>query len=150
MLRPKKIKFKKIQNNKKKKLFSYQSSVSINYFIQRSVFMVSKESGFLTSKQLEMGKKLIQKLLKKQGKILIVAFPHVPVSRKPTGSRIGKGKGAVSFWISKVNFGQKIYEIRDITDIISLKKVQISLSKKFPIKLRIKVSSNIKLKTLNN
>jgi len=144
MLKPKKIKFKKLQNKKTKKLFSYQFSKEINFFIQRSVFLVSKESGFLTSKQLEIGKKLIQKLLNKKGKTFIKVFPHTPISRKPIGSRIGKGKGAVSFWVSKIYFGQQIYEIKDVFDSNSLIKVKTNLSKKFPIKLELKTNFKIK------
>ena len=137
MLKPKKIKFKKIQNNKNIKKYSYQSSICINFSSQRSLFLISKESGIITSIQLEIGKKLIQKILNKQGITLIVAFPQTPISRKPIGSRIGKGKGSVSFWVTKVNFGQKIYEIRGISNSNSLKKIKSNLSKKLPLKIAI-------------
>ena len=137
MLKPKKIKFKKIQNNKNIKSYSYQSSICINFSSQRSIFLISKESGIITSIQLEIGKKLIQKILNKQGITLTVAFPQTPISRKPIGSRIGKGKGSVSFWVTKVNFGQKIYEIRGISNYNSLKKIKSNLSKKLPLKISI-------------
>ena len=36
--------------------------------------------------------------MKRAGRVWIRVFPDVPVSKKPTEVRMGKGKGAPEFW----------------------------------------------------
>ena len=146
MLQPKNTKFKKVQNKKIKKKFSYQSCLTMNYKSRRSIFVFSKESGVITSIQLEIGKKLIQKILNKVGSVFLSSFPQVPVSKKPIGVRIGKGKGSVSFWVSKVNYGQKLFEIKSTEKNYSIiTQVVKGLSKKFPIKLALRNKHSTKV-----
>jgi large subunit ribosomal protein L16 len=38
-------------------------------------------------------------------------FPTVPITAKPTETRMGKGKGAVSHWGIKVSAGTVLFEV---------------------------------------
>jgi hypothetical protein len=39
--------------------------------------------------------------MKRQGRVWIRIFPDVPVSKKPTEVRMGKGKGSVEYWAAQ-------------------------------------------------
>lgn len=139
MLKPKKFKFKKIQNSKKKRIYSYQSCKTVSYNFYNNIFFFSKESGLITSIQLEIGFKLIQKILKNSSfKVTLCAFPQKPISKKPIGVRIGKGKGSVSSWVVKTTFGINLYKITGFTNLNFIYKIQTTLSKKLPIYLGIR------------
>ena len=43
--------------------------------------------------------------MKRAGRVWIRIFPDVPVSKKPTEVRMGKGKGAPEFWACRVEPG---------------------------------------------
>lgn len=54
------------------------------------------ESGFMTPKQIETGRRYIRKMLAKGGKIKINVFPYLSQTKKPVSARMGKGKGRIS------------------------------------------------------
>nr|APW82420.1 rpl16 [Laurentiella strenua] len=42
------------------------------------------------------------------------AFPHLPITKKPTGTRMGKGKGKLDRWYSTVYPGIMLVEFRNL------------------------------------
>jgi large subunit ribosomal protein L16 len=66
--------------------------------------------------------KYIKKYMIKQSRIWIRIFPDLPVTKKPTGVRMGKGKGKPDRWIAKVTAGTTIIEIGNIP-ILNSKKI---------------------------
>jgi large subunit ribosomal protein L16 len=60
----------------------------------------------------------------------------VPVSQKPTEIRMGKGKGAVSFWAAKVSPGKILFEIEGVPTKMALMALK-SGSMKLPITTKI-------------
>ena len=63
-------------------------------------------------------------------------FPDVPVSKKPTEVRMGKGKGSVEFWAAKVKPGRIMFEIDGVPDDIAREALSLGAAK-LPIKTRI-------------
>jgi large subunit ribosomal protein L16 len=49
--------------------------------------------------------------MKRAGRVWIRIFPDVPVSKKPTEVRMGKGKGTPEFWACRVKPGRIMFEI---------------------------------------
>ncbi len=47
----------------------------------------------------------------KKGKIWIRVFPDKPYTKKPTETRMGKGKGPVEGWVAVVKPGKILFEI---------------------------------------
>jgi large subunit ribosomal protein L16 len=45
--------------------------------------------------------------MKREGKLWIRIFPDIPVSKKPAEVRMGKGKGGVEFYISRIAPGTR-------------------------------------------
>jgi|SRR5579885_2105613 len=73
------------------------------------------EVGKLSSAQIEAARRVIIRKTKKIGKIWIRVFPDIPVSRKPSEVRMGKGKGGVEFWITKVKAGRILFELDNVS-----------------------------------
>jgi large subunit ribosomal protein L16 len=89
----------------------------------------------LTARQIEATRRIIIRKMKRLGYLWIRVFPDTPVTSKPTENRMGKGKGAVSFWVAKVKKGQILYEISGIS-LENAEKVFKAGSNKLPVKTK--------------
>ena len=108
LMQPKKIKYKKIRKGVLKKLEYKMNSLSFG-----TIGLKAVESGIISYKQIESARQVIKRRLNRKGKIWIRIFPNYPITRKPIEVRMGKGKGQVSYWASKVIGGNILFEIRD-------------------------------------
>ena len=70
----------------------------------------------VTARQIEAARRAITRQMKRAGRVWIRIFPDVPVSKKPTEVRMGKGKGAPEFWVARVKPGRIMFEIDGVTD----------------------------------
>ena len=130
MLFPKKVKYKK---QFKGKLVG--QTTKGNKIIYGKYALKILETTRLTSKQIEATRRIIIRKMKKLGFLWIRVFPDIPVTTKPTENRMGKGKGAVSFWIAKVKKGQILYEISGIS-VEKAKKVLNAASNKLAVQTK--------------
>ena len=130
MLFPKKIKHKK---HFKGKLVG--NTIKGNKIIYGKYALKVLQEIRLTSKQIEAARRIIIRKMKKSGFLWVRVFPHIPVTTKPTENRMGKGKGSVSFWISKIKKGQILYEISGIS-LENAKKVLKACSNKLPVQTK--------------
>jgi large subunit ribosomal protein L16 len=73
--------------------------------------MQSLERGWITAAQIEACRVVINRYLKRRGKVWIRIFPAKPVSKKPAETRMGKGKGATEFWVAIVKPGTIMFEV---------------------------------------
>jgi large subunit ribosomal protein L16 len=46
------------------------------------------------------------------------SFPYLPITSKPTASRMGKGKGSLSHWAARVRGGTILFEICGVKKIV--------------------------------
>jgi large subunit ribosomal protein L16 len=130
MLFPKKTKYKKQFKGK----LTGKTTKGNNIIYGKYAIKVLEETR-LTSRQIEATRRIIIRKMKRLGFLWIRIFPDIPVTSKPTENRMGKGKGAVSFWISKVKKGQILYEISGIS-LENAKKVLKAGSNKLPVKTK--------------
>jgi large subunit ribosomal protein L16 len=68
--------------------------------------------------------------------VWIRIFPDVPVTKKPTEVRMGKGKGAVEFWCAKVKPGRIMFEIDGVPDAIAREALRLGAAK-LPVSTKI-------------
>jgi large subunit ribosomal protein L16 len=73
--------------------------------------------------------------MKRAGRVWIRVFPDVPVSKKPTEVRMGKGKGAPEFWAAKVKPGRVMFEI-DGVPVETAREALALAAAKLPIRTR--------------
>ena len=131
LLQPRKTKYKKSFKGR-----IYGLETKANQLIFGSVGLKSLEIGRITSKQIEATRRVISRKLKRLGKVHIRIFPYTPISRKPIEVRMGKGKGAVDFWVAKVKPGQILFEIQGIKESLCISTFK-SASQKLPVNTKI-------------
>ncbi len=67
--------------------------------------------GRVTARELEACRRAITRHIKRSGRMWIRVFPDVPVSKKPTEVRMGKGKGAPEYWVVRIEPGKIMFEL---------------------------------------
>ena len=78
--------------------------------------LIATEPCWLTANQIEAARVAINRFTKRGGKVWINVFPQKPVSKKPIGTRMGKGKGAPEFWVAVVKPGRVLFELEGVTE----------------------------------
>ena len=78
--------------------------------------LAATEPCWLTANQLEAARVAINRFTKRGGRVWINVFPQKPVSKKPIGTRMGKGKGAPEFWVAVVKPGRVLFELEGVTE----------------------------------
>ena len=73
--------------------------------------------------------------MKRQGRVWTRMFPNIPVSKKPTEVRMGKGKGSPEFWACRVKPGRILFEVDGVSEQIA-KEALYKASAKLPIKCK--------------
>ncbi len=131
MLQPKKTKFRKMHKGRIKG--KAKGGFALNF---GSYGLKAMEPERVTSRQIEATRRAITRHMKRAGRVWIRIFPDVPVSKKPTEVRMGKGKGSVEFWAAKVKPGRIMFEIDGVTDAVARQALELGAAK-LPIKCKI-------------
>ena len=90
----------------------------------------------ITARQIEAARRAITRHIRRQGRLWIRVFPDVPVSKKPTEVRMGKGKGTPEFWVARVKPGRVMFEIDGVTDAVARESLRLGAAK-LPLKTRV-------------
>lgn len=97
--------------------------------------LVALEPAWIDSKQLETVRLTLSRKLPKSGKFWIRIFPDMPITKKPQGSRMGKGKGEVEGWAAVVKRGKVILEISGVEKEEAQRILRV-VQDKLPIQLK--------------
>ena len=89
----------------------------------------------IISKQIEAARVALTRYMKRSGKVWLRIFPNIPVSKKPTEVRMGKGKGAPEYWACRVKPGRIIFEVDGVSEEVA-KEALYKASTKLPIKTK--------------
>jgi len=130
LLQPKRVKYKKIKKGKLAR-FSYKNNLDFG-----TIGLKSLESGFISARQLEAARQAIARKIKKKGKLWIKVYPNLPITKKPTEVRMGKGKGNISHWAAKIKGGSILFEVCGINKKTAIKAFKTG-SAKLPVKTQI-------------
>ena len=133
MLQPEKTKYRKMHKGRIKGVA--KGGTDLN-FGSHGLKAVQPER--ITSRQIEATRRAITRAMKRQGRVWIRIFPDVPVSKKPTEVRMGKGKGSVEFWAARVKPGRIMFEIDGVTDAVAQEALRLA-AMKLPVKTRVVV-----------
>ena len=99
------------------------------------------EPGWITSRQIEAGRRAITRRVKRGGKLWIRVFPDKPITARAAETRMGSGKGAPEYWVAVVKPGRIVYEINGVSEAVARTAMRVA-AYKMPFKTRI-VSSNM-------
>ena len=128
MMRPNQTKYRKHRKIRVKGIAQRSNRINFGSFGLKAM-----EGGLLTGRQLEAARISLNRKLKRAGRIWIMSFPQLPVSAKPSESRMGKGKGAVSHFVCPVKPGTILYEVDGVVEQVA-KRALTTAAKKLPIK----------------
>ena len=78
--------------------------------------LIALEPAWIRSNQIEACRIVMSRHFRRGGKIYIRIFPDKPVTKKPAETRMGKGKGAVEFWVAVVKPGRVMFEVSGVTE----------------------------------
>ena len=73
--------------------------------------------------------------MQRTGKVWSRIFPNIPVSKKPTEVRMGKGKGSPEFWACRVKPGRILFEVDGVSEETA-REALYKASAKLPIKTK--------------
>ena len=89
----------------------------------------------IISNQIEAARVALTRYMKRTGKVWTRIFSNIPVSKKPTEVRMGKGKGTPEFWVCRVKPGRILFEVDGVTESVA-KVALYKASAKLPIKTK--------------
>ncbi len=86
-------------------------------------------------KQIEAARVALTRHMERSGKVWSRIFPNIPVSKKPTEVRMGKGKGSPEFWACRVKPGRILFEVDGVSEEVA-RQALYKASAKLPIKTK--------------
>ncbi len=128
MLQPKRTKFRKMFKGKNRGFAQSGNRVSFGEYGLKAT-----ERGRVSARQIEAARRAMTRKVKRSGKIWIRIFPDVPISSKALEVRMGKGKGNVDYWCSKVQPGTVLYEMEGVSEEMAREAFRLAANK-LPIK----------------
>ena len=130
MLSPKRTKFRKYQ---KGSIGGIKSNITKLEFGKYGVKAL--QQGRISARTIEAVRRVMTRKFKRAGQIWIRLFPDISITEKPLEVRMGKGKGAPSFWVCRVQPGQILFEMDGISFTLA-KQAAILADQKLPIKTK--------------
>lgn len=89
----------------------------------------------VTARQIEAARRAMTRAMKRQGRVWIRIFPDVPVSKKPAEVRMGKGKGAIEYWVVRVKPGRIMFELDGVSEDLARQALTLAAFK-LPVKTK--------------
>ena len=89
----------------------------------------SLEAGQITSNQIEAARVAMTRYVKRGGKVWIKIFPDKPITKKPAETRMGKGKGAVEYWVAAVKPGRVMFEMAGVAEDVAREALRLAANK---------------------
>jgi large subunit ribosomal protein L16 len=106
MLQPRRTKFRKAHKGR------IHGNAKGGYELNFGTYgLKAQEPARITARQIEAARRAMTRHMKRAGRVWIRVFPDLPVSKKPTEVRMGKGKGSVEYWCARVHPGRIMFEV---------------------------------------
>jgi large subunit ribosomal protein L16 len=134
MLQPKRTKFRKQQKGRMKGLSQRGHQLSNGTFGIKVL-----DSTFLTSRQIEAARIAATRYMKREGQLWIKIFPDKPITKKPLEVRMGKGKGAVEYWVAVCKPGRVVFEIGGVPLDVAKEALRLA-AQKLPVKTKFLIA----------
>lgn len=111
MLMPKRLKYRKHHRGRMKGKATRGSQIHYGDYALKAL-----EPAWVTSRQIEAGRRAIVRHMKRSGQLWIRIFPDKPVTMKPAETRMGGGKGNVDHYVAVVKPGRIIFEVSGVDE----------------------------------
>nr|YP_009435262.1 ribosomal protein L16 [Lobelia malowensis]ATG25263.1 ribosomal protein L16 [Lobelia malowensis] len=134
MLSPKRTRFRKQHRGRMTGISSRGNHICFGKYALQAL-----EPAWITSRQIEAGRRAMTRNARRGGKIWVRIFPDKPVTVRAAETRMGSGKGSPEYWVAVVKPGRILYEIGGVTQTIARKAISIAASK-MPIRTQFILS----------
>ncbi|MGL5205639.1 MAG: 50S ribosomal protein L16 [Metamycoplasmataceae bacterium] len=132
MLQPKRTKHRKTFRLKHDKGVAFKGNkVSFGEF-----GLQAKTSNWLSARQIESARIAITRRMGREGQVIIRVFPHLSLTSKPIGVRMGKGKGNVEKWVAVVKVNTMLFEVSGVSEEIAKDALRLG-GHKLPVRVKI-------------
>lgn len=131
MLLPKRVKYRKQMRGRMRGKAQRGAELHFGEFGLQAL-----QPGWISARQIEAARRAIVRAAKRRGKIWIRIFPDKPVTKRAAESRMGKGKGAVEYWVAVVKPGRVMFEIGGVSEEVANEALRLA-SYKLSIKTKI-------------
>ena len=136
MLIPSRTKYRRVHR------LPYEGHAKGNTKVTKGEYgLMAKEGAWITSNQIEAARVAMTRYMKRGGKVWVNIFPHMPLTRKPLGTRQGKGKGNVEAWVAVVKAGKIMFEVSEVSEEVAREALRLA-SHKLPIKTKFVMKEN--------
>ena len=124
MLQPKRVKYRRPHG------LSYEGLSKAGNEVSFGEYGLQATSGnYITNKQIEAARIAMTRYIKRGGKVWIKIFPDKPITSKPIGTRMGKGKGAPEYWVAVVKPGRVMFEIAGVPEETAREALRLAMNK---------------------
>ena len=130
MLQPTRTKFRKAHKGR-----IHGNASRCNKMNYGSFGLKALQPDRVISKQIEAARVSLTRYMKRTGKVWLRIFPNIPVSKKPTEVRMGKGKGTPEYWACRVKPGRILFEVDGVTEEVA-REALYKASTKLPVKTK--------------
>nr|YP_010158211.1 50S ribosomal protein L16 [Cyrtophyllum fragrans]QRG30279.1 50S ribosomal protein L16 [Cyrtophyllum fragrans] len=124
MLSPKRTRFRKQHRGRTKGISCRGNRICFGKYALQAL-----EPAWITSRQIEAGRRAMTRNVRRGGKIWVRIFPDKPVTVRPAETRMGSGKGSPEYWVAVVKPGRILYEMNGVTENIARRAISIAASK---------------------
>jgi large subunit ribosomal protein L16 len=131
MLSPKRTKFRRYHRGSLK-----GNSVRGNKIAFGDFGIQALSAGWVTSRQIEAGRRVMTRYARRGGKLWIRIFPDKPITLRAAESRMGAGKGSPEYWVAVVKPGKILYEISGVPETVARDAMRIACFK-MPVRTRV-------------
>jgi len=130
MLSPKRTKYRKPHRGRLKGKAMRGNTIAFGDFALQAL-----EPGWITSRQIEAGRRAMSRFARRGGKLWIRVFPDKSITARAAETRMGAGKGSPDYWVAVVKPGKILYEMRGVSEAIARSSMRIA-AYKMPVKTK--------------
>lgn len=136
MLQPKRTKFRKLHKGRMKGESQRGNRLAYGTFGIKTL-----DSAWITSRQIEAARIAATRYMKREGQLWIKIFPDKPVTKKPAEVRMGKGKGAVEYWVAVVRPGRILFELGGVPAEVATEALRLA-AQKLPVRTKLVIAND--------
>ena len=134
MLQPKRTKYRRPQKGRCKGNAQRGNQLAFGSFGIKSL-----DTHWLTGRQIEAARIAMTRYMQREGQSWIRIFPDKPITKKPADVRMGKGKGAVEYWVAVVKPGRILFEVGGVPLEVAKEALRLA-AQKLPVTTKFVVA----------
>src|SRR5438132_1910113 len=124
MLAPKKVKWRKMQKGRRKGTAWRGATLAFGDYGLQAI-----ERGWLTAREIEAARVALTRYIKRGGRVWGRIFLDKPLTKKPTETRMGKGKGSPEIWAAVVKPGRMLFEMEGVDPANAKEALRLAAAK---------------------